>query len=236
MRTTQGEAAAALARRLSAMREELGDPEGAERALAMGFEANPRDSALRDLLVVRFSDRLDFARVAELLSRALRDQPNERELLERLMEAHRAAQNPRAALSVIEDLLRVDPHSVELQRKRATVLGDLGRDDEAVLALEQAYAADPSVVAELIEAIERAIVRADPHEGARLSLRLVTVLEGSGDLPGARSRLAAFVRGNPDDLSALRRLASLEGAHRQHRGRARHAFALGRRRARRVAD
>ena len=33
------------------MREELGDPEGAERALSLGFEANPRDSALRDLLV-----------------------------------------------------------------------------------------------------------------------------------------------------------------------------------------
>jgi len=210
LRTTQGEAAAALARKLSAMREELGDPEGAERALAMGFEANPRDSALRDLLVVRFSDRLEFGRVAEILSRALRDRPNERELLERLMEAHRAAQNPEAALGVLDDLLLADPNSVELQRKRATVLGDLGRDDEAVVAFEQAYATDPSVVSELIESIERAIVRAEPNEEARLTLRLVEVFEGSGDLSGARARLAAFVRANPDDLSALRRLASLE--------------------------
>ena len=210
LRTTQGETAAALARKLSAMREELGDPEGAERALAMGFEANPRDSALRDLLVVRFSDRLDFARVAELLSRALRDRPNERELLERLMEAHRAAQNPEAALGVIDDLLRTDPSSVELQRKRATVLGELGRDDEAVVAFEQAYAADRNVAPELIEAIERAIVRAEAGEEARLTLRLVAVFEDSGDLSGARARLAEFVRANPDDLSALRRLASLE--------------------------
>ncbi|MEI9950773.1 MAG: tetratricopeptide repeat protein [Pseudomonadota bacterium] len=210
LRTAQGETAAALARKLSAMREELGDPDGAERALAMGFEANPRDSALRDLLVVRFSDRQEFVRVAELLSRALRDRPNERELLERLMEAHRAAQNPEAALGVIEDLLRADPNSAELLRKRATVLGDLGRDDEAVVAFEQAYTADPNVVSELIESIERAIVRAEPNEEARLTLRLVAVFEGSGDLPGARARLAAFVRANPDDLSALRRLASLE--------------------------
>jgi tetratricopeptide (TPR) repeat protein len=210
LRTSRGEAAAALARRLSAMREELGDPEGAERALAMGFEAHPRDSALRDLLVVRFSDRLEFARVAELLSSAVRDRPGERELLERLMEAHRAAQNPEAALGVIDDLLRADPNSVELQRKRATVLGDLGRDDEAVVAFEHAYATDPSVVSELIEAIERAIVRAEPSEEARLTLRLVTVFESSGDLSGARARLAAFVRSNPDDLNALRRLASLD--------------------------
>ncbi|HKO52710.1 MAG TPA: tetratricopeptide repeat protein, partial [Polyangiaceae bacterium] len=210
LRTSQGEAAAVLARKLSAMREELGDPEGAERALSMGFEANPRDSALRDLLVVRFTDRLEYSRVAEILSRALRDRPNERELLERLMEAHRAAQNPEAALGVIEDLLRADPDSVELQRKRATVLGDLGRDDEAVVAFERAYAADPNVVSELIEAIERAIVRAEPNEEARLTLRLVEVFEGAGDLSGARARLAEFVRANPDDLAALRRLASLE--------------------------
>jgi len=210
LRTSQGETAAALARKLSAMREELGDPEGAERALAMGFEAHPRDSALRDLLVVRFSDRLEFARVAELLSRAVRDRPGERELLERLMDAHRAAQNPEAALSVIDDLLRSDPNSVELQRKRATVLADLGRDDEAVVAFEHAYATDPSVVSELIEALERAIVRAEPAEEARLTLRLVTVFESSGDLSGARARLSEFVRSNPDDLSALRRLASLD--------------------------
>src|SRR6478736_594514 len=210
LRTTQGDAAATLARRLSAMREELGDPEGAERALAMGFEANPRDSALRDLLVVRFTDRLEFGRVAELLSRALRDQPDERELLERLMEAHRAAQNPEAALGVLDDLLRRDPDSVELQRKRATVLGDLGRDNEAVAAFELAYTKDRGVVSELIEAIERAILRAEPSDEARLTLRLVTVFEEAGDLSGARARLAEFVRSNPDDLSALRRLASLE--------------------------
>ena len=210
LRTSRGEAAAALARRLSAMREELGDPEGAERALTMGFEANPRDSALRDLLVVRFSDRMEYSRVAELLSSALRDRPNERELAERLMEAHRAAQNPEAALGVIDDLLHNEPSSVELQRKRATVLGELGRDNEAVAAFEQAYAVDRSVVSELIEAIERAILRAEPSEEARLTLRLVAVFEDAGDLSGARARLAEFARSNPDDLGALRRLASLE--------------------------
>ncbi len=210
LRVEHGEAAAALGRKLSAMREELGDPEGAERALTLGFEANPRDSSLRDLLLVRFTEREDYARVADLLTRALRERPDEKKLLERLVEAHRAAQNPEAALGVIEDLLRAEPGSVELERKRAAVLAELGRDDQAVVAFERAYALDPSVVGELIEAIERAIVRAEPADEARLTLRLVEVFESSGDLPGARARLAAFVRANPDDLAALRRLASLE--------------------------
>jgi tetratricopeptide (TPR) repeat protein len=210
LRVAHGESAATLGRRLSVLREELGDPEGAERALTLGFEANPRDSSLRDLLLVRFTERQEYGRVAELLSRALRERPDERKLLERLVEAHRAAENPQAALGVIEDLVRAEPENVDLQRKRAVVLGDLGRDDEAVVAFERAYAADPSVVGELIEAIERAIVRAEPAEEARLTLRLVEVFERSGDLPGARARMAAFVRANPNDLGALRRLASLE--------------------------
>ncbi|HEX7453707.1 MAG TPA: tetratricopeptide repeat protein [Polyangiaceae bacterium] len=210
LRVAHGDAAAALGRRLSALREELGDPEGAERALTLGFEANPRDSSLRDLLLVRFTERQEHGRVADLLGRALRERPDERKLLERLVEAHRAAENPEAALAVIEDLVRAEPENVDLQRKRALVLGDLGRDDEAVVAFERAYATDPSVVGELIEAIERAIVRAEPAEEVRLTLRLVEVFERSGDLPGARARLAAFVRANPNDLGALRRLASLE--------------------------
>jgi golgin subfamily B member 1 len=210
LRVEHGEAAAALGRKLSAMREELGDPEGAERALTLGFEANPRDSALRDLLLVRFTERQEYSRVAELLTRALRERPDERKLSERLVEAHRAAANPEAALGVIEDLVRAEPDSVELQRKRAAILVELGRDEEAVVAFERAYTTDSSVVGELIEAIERAIVRAEPAEEARLTLRLVEVFESAGDLPGARARLAAFVRANPDDLGALRRLASLE--------------------------
>jgi tetratricopeptide (TPR) repeat protein len=145
-----------------------------------------------------------------LLTRALRERPADKQLLERLVEAHRAAENPEAALAVLEDLAHAEPDNVAFQRKRAAVLAELGRDAEAVVALERAYESDPSVVGELIEAIERAIVRAEPAEEARLTLRLVEVFEGSGDLPGARARLAAFVRANPDDLAALRRLASLE--------------------------
>lgn len=210
LRTIHGDPAAAFARRLSALREELGDAEGAERALSLGFEANPRDSSLRDLLLVRFTERQEHGRVAELLSRALRERPEERKLLARLVEAHRAAENPEAALEVIDDLLQGQPDSADLQRKRALLLGDLGRDDEAVVAFERAFVSDPSVVGELVEALERAIARAQPNEEARLTLRLVDVFESSADLPGARARLAEFVRANPSDLGALRRLASLE--------------------------
>ncbi|MEO8901982.1 MAG: tetratricopeptide repeat protein [Polyangiaceae bacterium] len=210
LRVAKGDTSAALARRLSGLREGLGDAEGAERALTLGFEANPADSSLRDLLLVRFTEREEYARVVDLLSRALRERPDDRKLLERLVDAHRAAEDPEAALAVVDGLLRSEPENVELHRKRALVLADLGRDDESVVAFERAYATDASVVGELIIAIERAIVRAEPAEEARLTLRSVEVFESSGDLPGARARLAAFVRSYPNDLSALRRLASLE--------------------------
>jgi tetratricopeptide (TPR) repeat protein len=79
-----------------------------------------------------------------------------------------------------------------------------------VIAWERAYAIDPAIVSELTEAIERAIARAEPIFEAQLTLRLAEILEASGDLSGARARLSAFVRENPNDVSALRQLASLE--------------------------
>jgi lipopolysaccharide biosynthesis regulator YciM len=210
LRVEQGEAAARLARRLSTLREELGDTEGAERALVLGFEANPSDASLRDLLIVRFAERDEHGRVAEVLAHALREQPNDRKLLERLVEAHRAEGNSEAALSVIDTLIEQEPVGVTLYRDRAALLAELGRDIEAVETLERALERDASLAGELIEALERAIARAEGESEVALTLRLVEIFEQSGDLPGARARLAAFVREAPPSLEALRRLATLE--------------------------
>ncbi|MDF3065945.1 MAG: double-strand break repair Rad50 ATPase, partial [Polyangiaceae bacterium] len=204
-----GTEAAALGRRLAALREELGDREGAERALESSFSANPRDSSLRDLLIVRYTERENYAKVATLLDTSLRERSGDARLLDRLVEAYRAADQPEAALKALETFMGEDSEDAVLLRKRAQLLAELSRDEDAVKALEAAYAVDPSLASDLIDALERAIARAEPPEDRRLTLRLVELLEAAGDAHGARARLSEFVREMPEDLEALRRLAEL---------------------------
>jgi tetratricopeptide (TPR) repeat protein len=209
MRASTGTEAAALGRRLAALREELGDRAGAERALESSFAANPRDSSLRDLLIVRYTEREEYERVASLLNVSLRERGGDPRLLDRLVEAYRAAAQPEAALRAIEGFLNTASSDPSLLRKRAQLLSELSRDEDAVSALEQAYAADAALAPDLIDALERAIARAEPPEDRRLTLRLVELLEAVGDSHGARARLSELVREAPGDLMALRRLAEL---------------------------
>jgi tetratricopeptide (TPR) repeat protein len=221
LRVQTGAEAAALGRRLAALREELGDREGAERALESSFSANPRDSSLRDLLIVRYTEREDYAKVAGLLNVSLRARNGDARLLDRLVEAYRAADQPEAALKSLETFMGSDSKDASLLRKRAQLLGELSRDEEAVAALEAAYEVDPSLASDLIDALERAIARAEPPEDRRLTLRLVELLEAAGDAHGARARLSEFVREMPEDVEALRRLADLS----TRTGNAEHAVA-----------
>ena len=209
LRVRAGTDAAALGRRLATLREELGDREGAERALEASFSANPRDSSLRDLLIVRYTEREDYAKVAGLLDVSLRERNGDARLLDRLVEAYRSADQPDAALKALDTFMADGSADATLLRKRAQLLGELSRDEEAVTALEAAYAVDASLAPDLIDALERAIARAEPPEDRRQTLRLVELLEAAGDAHGARARLSEFVRETPVDADALRRLAAL---------------------------
>ncbi|MES1183500.1 MAG: tetratricopeptide repeat protein [Myxococcales bacterium] len=221
LRVQAGGEAASLGRRLATLREELGDREGAERALEASFSANPRDSSLRDLLIVRYTEREDYGKVAGLLNVSLRERGDDARLLDRLVEAYRAADQPEAALKALESFMGTASQDATLLRKRAQLLSELSREEEAVSALEQAYAVDPSLASDLIDALERAIARAEPPEDRRLTLRLVELLEAAGDALGARARLSEFVREVPEDIEALRRLAELS----TRTGNAEHAVA-----------
>jgi golgin subfamily B member 1 len=209
MRVQTGTDAATLGRRLAALREELGDREGAERALESSFAANPRDSSLRDLLIVRYTEREDYTKVAGLLNVSLRERSGDSRLLDRLVEAYRAADQPDAALKALEQFMGAASNDAVLLRKRAQLLSELGRDEDAVAALEDAYAVDASLAGDLIDALERAIARAEPPEDRRFTLRLVELLEAAGDTHGARARLSELARELPGDVEALRRLADL---------------------------
>ena len=97
-----------------------------------------------------------------------------------------------------------------MYRERATLLAELARDDEALADLERSHALAGEQPELLIEALERAIARAEPPQDSALTLRLTQVLEDIGDYDGARARLAELVKQSPADQDALTRLIALE--------------------------
>ncbi|MGC4088445.1 MAG: tetratricopeptide repeat protein [Polyangiaceae bacterium] len=206
----RGPSAAALCRRLFALREELQDSSGAERALLLGFEACPSDAELCDELVRRFEERRDHDRVAELLSKAIAERPDDRALLEKLWSTERARGNLERALEVIEGYLRRHPEDIALRRARAGLLSELGRDAEAIAELEAAAQEDGAVIAELVAALDRAVERAEGAERTALSLQRIDVLERAGDAEGARQHLLSLSHEQPSDRGVLERLAALE--------------------------
>jgi tetratricopeptide (TPR) repeat protein len=210
LRVERGPAAAALARRLLTLREQLSDAEGVERALRLGFAACPSDMGLCRSLAARYSERGEHARVAELLSSALAEHPEDATLALEVVEAERAAGHSERALETLESSLRRHGDDVGLRRTRASLLSELGRDAEAVAELEAAYAHDPALLPELVVVLERASERAGEEEAVELGLRLADVLLAAGDTDGARSRLAVLAQTVPQDSRILLRLASIE--------------------------
>lgn len=206
----KGEAAAALAEHLLALRREQGDSAGEERALSLAFNADPTNAELREELVRRAGERGDAAALAAVLSRSVEAGETDPELVGRLIEAHQAAGEQERALALLETLLEQQGASAALYERRAALLSELGREDEALEDLERAYAASGSVPGALLEALEHAVARAEPPRDRELTLRWVEVLEQAGDVAGARGRLDELTKENPDDRDALHRLAELE--------------------------
>jgi golgin subfamily B member 1 len=169
----------------------------------------------------------DAAAAADVLERALRIAPGDRDVLLVFIEtcsavgAHaRAAQ----ALSAIIDAGPADPW---LHRSRAALYEALGQGDLSLADLERAYAlGGPGYAGELVAQLERSVARLDAGagqrpsgEGARatssaraLRLRLADILVRAGDVERARAHLGEILRGDAGDRDALKALASLEEA------------------------
>jgi golgin subfamily B member 1 len=210
LRVERGEPAVELASRLVALRDEQMDGEGAERALELGFLASPSTLELREPLLERYTIRGDREGLARVLRQAVEVAPGDRELVLRMVEAQREADQHSEGLVLLDQLVQAAPDDPELARARAVLLSDLGRDEEALEALERAYAASTEVGPELAQALERAVARAEPPQDRALTLRLIEVLEQSGDVEGARARLAELVKESPREREVVRLLAELE--------------------------
>lgn len=211
----RGEAAVEIALRLLTLRTEQADEPAAQRALELGFVASPTTAELRDPLLERYAAGEDWAGAARVLREAVRVVPDDRELLGRLIEAHQRAGESEAALEVLGELPEELADAPDVNRARAALLSDVGRDDEAVAALERAFLVDPDAAYDLVAALDRAVARAEADSARTLGLRLAEVLVQSGDVDGARLRLVELGKQLPKDSELVRRLAELEaGAER----------------------
>jgi tetratricopeptide (TPR) repeat protein len=206
----RGPRATELGKRLVQIREEQGDEAGAERALELACIASPDDPALLDGLIAKLEARGESARAARLIQGALEASPGDPRLLARLVEASSATGDHEQALVALNALLEASPDDVTLLKKRAAALTEVGREFDALGDLERAFALDPSFASELVQALEHAAARAEPPHDSVLALKLVDVLEASGELDDARARLAEFLSHKPEDLAGFRRLASLD--------------------------
>ncbi len=127
---------------------------------------------------------------------------------------HARAASPSAARS------RSTPEDAWLYRTRASLHEALGRDQAALLDLEQAYEKSGGDYAEaLVSALTRAaascVAKGTPEAramGSALRLRLAAVLAQAGQVDRARAELTAITGSDARDRSALRALALLEEA------------------------
>lgn len=205
-----GAEAIPVAERLLALRGELGDEAARDRALELAFRAAPTHPEFREAWLGRLGERGDHAEIAGVLKRAVELQPGDANLVERLIEAHRAAGDADVALSVLEGVIEAEPSRWALLRQRAALFAELGRTEEALADIERAHAAGQASDDELVAALERARGDAAPERVREIALRLVTLLEARGDLSGARQRLVDLARSDPKDRAALRQLVDVE--------------------------
>lgn len=157
---------------------------------------------------------------ADVLARALDVDPANRGVLLALIDACAAVSAHARAVEAIGRALTVDASDPWLYRARASLYEELGRDQAALLDLEQAYEKSGGAYAqELVVALSRATVacaaRGTTEARATergLRLRLAEVLTGAGEVERARAELTELTRTDGRDRGALRALAVLEEA------------------------
>ncbi|MFW6049946.1 MAG: tetratricopeptide repeat protein [Myxococcota bacterium] len=176
-------------------------------------------AALLEAAAIR-RDRLgDAGGAVEMLRRARELTPGDTSILGELAEALAMAGEPRTAVDEVTASIEQFPDDAEtrtqLLRMRAGLWLQLGDPAQAVGDLEQAYvAAGTEVGADLADALGQqraAAAGAGDRDAERAAaLRLVAVLEETGDAAAAREVLAEWVQSEPEDREALARLRDMD--------------------------
>ena len=190
----QGARRADAARRLSVLREQQGDREGMERAVALGFAADPTRAELRDQLIDLYVARGALTEATHALERAL-EATSDASLRWRLSEVHQKAGNIDAALRALDFAVDSRAEKAQLGRKRFLLLEAAGRTEEALAELESAYHADARLGPELLAALQRTKL---PSTSERWALLSADLLVRYGEPAKAHRTLASWLEANPE--------------------------------------
>lgn len=205
-------AAANLAPRLVALRDQQNDSAGVARALEAAFAADPANASFRDRLIGHYEHVEDWAKAAAGLKRALESSPGDRKLFRRLIEAHRRAGAHEELSLALDAAVAARPKDAELLALRAAARENAGDMDGAVADLESACQADPTHLKALLEMLTRVVsiqgkAPADSHV-----LRLADILLKLGKPKEARVELGRLRARNPGHREALRKMADAASA------------------------
>jgi tetratricopeptide (TPR) repeat protein len=206
-----GEAAAAIAMRLFALRSEQGDVEAAERALEAGMRAHPTNPELSDLLIARYQNRGAYRELSALLRQAFDRAPDNLSLLGALLDAYRRIGAFDAARDVVTAALERTPGDASLYRERAALHEVLGMTSEALSDFEKAFAvAGTPHLEDYVQALKRQAARTEPPDDRPIKLKLSQVLCATGFADAGRTHLAELLKRDAKDKVALRALSELE--------------------------
>lgn len=181
-------------------------------------EPGQRAAVLREAAAIYRESLSDPARAAALLRDARADAPEDLDLLAEHARALTAAGDGAAAIEAVSDAMARgvggEPMEAPLLRLRAELRGAAGDGAGAVEDLEAAFArVGDALAGEFAAALDRrrmlALAEGDTDAARSSLLRLTEVLPRIGRVAEGTTLLAEWVTGQPDDLEALRRLATL---------------------------
>lgn len=131
-----------LAVQLADLRAQLGDDAGQERAMELGFQANPKNHELRERLEAWYRERDHFAPLVDLITMDGAQRENPEEAIARYLEAasiyDQQLSDAFAAGDVLLKALELAPTRLPILEPLTQYLTTSGRADQAALALTTA--------------------------------------------------------------------------------------------------
>lgn len=204
----QGRHAAETARRLSTVLAETGDDVAAEGALRDAFAADPTYADVFEELARRYSERGQWAELADLVERALPALGATRELAIRASDANRRAGKTDRAVELLDSLPGA-ASDAEIAHRKFVILRGARKPGPALAALEHAASLDPRHVDELTSELEHGPGELDPGSFERHVGALIDLVERT-DASRTYDLVKRLSQATPPPESALTRLARLE--------------------------